>query len=474
MKNILLCLLFLLPAAAFAQVELTLGMCRDMALENSKEISIAVRQEDKATYERQMYRANYFPKVSAVGLGLYVQKKYDYKIKGGYLPTYKPGEDGKLQPNVVIDPETHRPVTGADGTPLFNEYAFLPDIKLRLGLRGVYTAGLQVEQPVYLGGKIRAAYRMAEIGEEIATENVRYNRSEILLETDRAYWQLLEVEEQVRAAESYRQTVAQLVDNLRNSREVGMATTDDLLKAQVRYNEADLMVQKARNGQVLAGMNLCRLIGLDLYTPLRLLDTLSDCVNPQIWALDTALAQRPDYNMLVQEVNLKGHQVDLTRADFLPQVGVTAGYGYGGGLKLNGEDEASATFTAMAAVKIPIFHWSEGRNKVQAARMEEEISRLNLERSAELMALQIASSRFNIRDAQTRVTMAYTALQQALENLKNSTDQYEVGMETLTSLLDAQTQWQQAWSQWISAKAALHLSESEYLKAIGRLEGERR
>lgn len=470
MKNILSFLFLLLPVATFAQVELTLGTCRDMALENSKEIAIAARQQDKATYDLRMYRADYFPKLSVVGLGLYNQKKYDYKIKGGYLPTYKPGEDGKLQPNVVIDPETHEPVTGADGTPLFNEYAFLPDIKLRLSLRGVYTAGVQLEQPVYLGGKIRAAYRMAEIGEELATENIRYNRSEILLETDRAYWQLLEVEEQERAAESYKKTVAQLVKNLKDSQAVGMSTANDVLKAQVRYNDAELMLQKARNGRVLASMNLCRLIGLDLNTPLRLLDTLSGRVNPLIWTLDSSVSQRSDYNMLEKQVTLKEHQVDLTRADFLPQIGLTAGYGYGGGLKLNGDDEATATFTAMAAVKIPVFHWSEGRNKVQAARMEEEISRLNLEKSAELMTLQIASSRFNIHDAQTRVNMAYTALQQALENLKNSTNQYEVGMETLTSLLDAQTQWQQAWSQWISAKASLHLSESEYLKAIGRLE----
>lgn len=70
----------------------------------------------------------------------------------------------------------------------------------------------------------------------------------------------------------------------------------------------------------------------------------------------------------------------MTRADFLPQIGVTAGYGYGGGLQLNGDDEASATFSAMAAVKIPVFHWGEGKNKVRSARMEEEISRLNLEK----------------------------------------------------------------------------------------------
>lgn len=469
MKTLFLLLLF--PVCAVAQVDLSVQACREMALQNSKEIRIADKQQQKAAYDVRMYRADYWPKISLVGLGLYNQKKYNYKLKGGYLPAYKPGPNGQLEPDVMIDPETHRPVIGPDGNPVFNGYAFLPDIKLQLSLRGAYSAGVQAEQAIYMGGKIRTANQMAKTGEEIATENVRLSRSEILLETDQAYWQLVQVEEQVLAARKYREVVYELLKNLQNAQAVGMSTANDVLKAQVRYNEATLMLQQAENGKTLARMNLCRLTGLDLQTEIRPQDSLTETVNPQIWMLDSAVSQRPDYRILEREIDLKERQVILSRSDFLPQVGVSAGYGYAGGLKLNGDGEANATFMALAAVKIPVFHWGEGRNKVYAARMEEEISRLNLEKSADLMQLQIASARFNLEDAQTRVRMAWNALSQARENLKVSTDQYDVGMETLTSLLEAQAQWQQAWSQWIDAKALLRLGESAYLKAIGKLEG---
>lgn len=470
MKKYIFFFLMLLPCLGFAQVDLSLGMCREMALQNSKEVNIAGKQQEKAAFDVKMYRADYLPKISAVGLGLYNQKKYNYKLKGGYLPTYKPGADGQLEPDVMIDPQTQRPVIGPDGNPVFNSYAFLPDIKLQLGLRGVYSAGVQVEQPIYMGGKVRAAHEMAKVGEDIARENIRLSRSDMLLETDQAYWQVVRIGEQVSAALKYREVVKELVKNLQDAQTVGMTTSNDVLKAQVRLNEADLMVQQAQNGYILAQMNLCRLIGLDLQTRLNLLDSLSETVNPLIWTLDSAVSQRADYQMLMRQVDLKERQVALDRADFLPQIGVTAGYGYGGGLKLNGDDEASATFTAMAGVKIPVFHWGEGKNKIRSARMEEEISRLNLEKSSDLMELEIVSSRFSVRDAQTRVVMARNALAQASENLKTSTDQYQVGMEDLTSLLEAQAQWQQMWSQWIDAKASLHLSEASYLKAIGKLE----
>lgn len=466
-----LILFFLLwPGILLAQVELNLDLCREMALQSSKEIEIANRQQEKARFDMKSYRADYLPKLSVVGLGFYNQKKYNYKLKGGYLPTYKPGANGEMEPNVMIDPGTQKPVTGPDGNPVFNEYAFLPDIRLQLNMRGVYSAGVQLEQPIYMGGKVRAAYGMSKVGENMAGENIRLNRSEILLSADEAYWQLLRVEEQVGAAEKYKAVLKELLQNLQNAEKVGMTTSNDVLKAQVKYNEATLLLQKAKNGKVLAQMNLCRIIGLDLRTEIHIQDSLGENVNPGIWQLDSAVSQRPDYHLLMHEVDLKERQVALVRSDFLPQIGVTAAYGYGGGLKLNGDDANSASFSALAAVRIPVFHWGEGRNKVRSARMEEEVSRLNLEKSADLMELEITSTRFNIKDSQTRVEMARNALLQARENLKISSDQYQVGMENLTALLDAQAQWQQAWSQWIDAKAQLHLSESAYLKAIGCLE----
>ena len=319
MKFFLLILVFW-PGILAAQVELNLQLCRDMAIDYSKEMEMAEHQHRKAVFDTKSFRANFFPKFSMVGFGFYNQKEYQYKLKGGYLPTYRPGTDGKLEPNVVIDPNTQQPVMGGDGKPVFQTYAFLPDIQLRLNLREVYMAGAQLEQPLYMGGKVRKAYQMARVGEKMAEENIRLSRSEILIATDEAYWQLLRVNEQTVAAVKYLQVVQELLQNLRDAQAVGMATPNDVLKAQVRYNEAGLMLQKARHGQVLASMNLCRLLGLDLRTELHLQDSLRDTVASEIWRLDTSVGQRADYTLLAQEVDLKKRQVALTRSDFLPPV----------------------------------------------------------------------------------------------------------------------------------------------------------
>lgn len=452
-----------------AQVQLTRQQCREMALENSKQMAIAGKDKEKAIYTTKSVRADFFPKISVSGFGFYNQEKYSYKLKGGYLPTFVPDERGQLQPNVSLNPETGQPVMGADGRPVFKEYAFLPDIGIKVGLRGVYMAGVQLLQPVYMGGKIRTAHLMAKTGEWMADENLRLNRSEVLLETDKAYWQLMRVQEQIRAAKAYRKVVGELVQNIGDAEEVGMTSSNEVLKVKVRYNEAELMLQKAENGLVLSRMNLCRLIGLDLHTEIVIQDTLPETITPGILGEGEDITERPDYHLLKKEVELKQQQIQLTRSEFLPQIGVSVGYGYGGGLELNGKSDANASLNAMASVQIPVFYWGEGRNKVRVAQTEQEMTQLNLEKSAQLMELEVASTRFNIKDAQKRIEMCRDALAQAKENLRISQAEYEIGTESLSNLLEAQAQWQDAWSQWVDAKAILQLSETEYLKAIGRL-----
>ena len=81
------------------------------------------------------------------------------------------------------------------------------------------------------------------------------------------------------------------------------------------------------------------------------------------------------------------------------------------------------------------------------------------------MQLEVARARYNVEDAATRVRLTQRSLSQAEENLQVSKNRFEVGMETLTNYMEAQAQWQKAWSDWIEAKAELRVNETYYLKS---------
>ena len=127
-------------------------------------------------------------------------------------------------------------------------------------------ASVQLQQPLFMGGKIRAAHQAAKFGEELADENIRLNRSEVLVELEQAYWQCVRAGELVTVARKYKSVVKEMVKNREDAQQAGMAPVNDVLKAQVKYNVAFLQEQQAENGHKLAQRNLCRLVGLGCYT----------------------------------------------------------------------------------------------------------------------------------------------------------------------------------------------------------------
>ena len=87
----------------------------------------------------------------------------------------------------------------------------------------------------------------------------------------------------------------------------------------------------------------------------------------------------------------------------------------------------------------------------------------------EKMNLEIEQALQAYNESEARVMLTSRSLGQAEENLRESRDRYETGLETLSGLLEAQTMWQQAHAEQVRARSASRISETRYLKAAGRL-----
>ena len=97
-------------------------------------------------------------------------------------------------------------------------------------------------------------------------------------------------------------------------------------------------------------------------------------------------------------------------------------------------------------------------------------AQLDLQRNQRLLAIQARSAVKNVQNGYLQVQTAQLGAQQSEENLRVLNDRYENAMSTLTDLLDAQSQWQQAQSNLIEAQTQYKIYQTEYLKAVGRLE----
>ena len=85
------------------------------------------------------------------------------------------------------------------------------------------------------------------------------------------------------------------------------------------------------------------------------------------------------------------------------------------------------------------------------------------------MELERAKNSYAVSEAALQVRLAESSLKSAETNLKVCRDQYELGMETLVNVLEAQTQWSKCRTEWIEAVADYRLACTNYLKSIGKL-----
>lgn len=468
-------LLLLTTVTTLAQPQkrfLTLEQCRAIALDSSAILRNAQLTEEKTDLDRKAVITNFLPKFSGYGLYLWTSDSFDYDFSGGALPVYK-NVYGNLVPDLMKDAAGN--IVYNNGIPIFNQYAIIPPMTLSVDLANTFTAGVSVSQPVFMGGKIISGYRMAALGTEMAKLNSELKAEEVTVSVDEAYWMYVKTCRLLEAAESFDSTVTEVYRFVEDAIDVGMATSTDLVKVEVQRNNAALAVAKARNGKRLSMMNLCHILGLPLTTEIEVdqsgftLD--STAVIPESIAMGCdSIENRTDYRLLAGQAELKRHNVDFVRSDFLPQLGVMASYGYSYGLKLMDETLLNqAGFTVMATLKVPIFAWGEGYLKIKSAKKEYEMAQNELERLSGMMELEKAKNSYAVSEAALQVRLAESSLKSAENNLKVCRDQYELGMETIVNVLEAQSQWNKCSCDYISAVADYKLSCTKYLKSIGRL-----
>lgn len=360
----------------------------------------------------------------------------------------------------------------------------LPDIEMtgmELAMRGTYMAGLTLTQPIYTGGKISVGRQMARLGRQIADQQLRMTRMDVLVDADNAYWSYIAVRRKVRMLESYSTQMDTIYKQTSSAVAAGMAIENDLLRIEAKRTEIEYQLQRARNGADLCRMVLCNVIGAPLDTAIEPTDTTFNIESPTAMSLD--IARRPEVGLLEKQIDVNMQRIRDARSEMLPTVGLSAGYSYYGNIKLKGfADMGNGTTVpytqefrdgigiAMLAVKIPIFHWGESRKKLHKARYELDNSQLELQRNMRLMSIEAQQAVQNVEDGYRMIHTAESGLRQAEENLRVMRNRYAAAMSPLTDLLDAQSQWQQAQSNLIEAQTQYMIYRTDYLRATGQLE----
>lgn len=485
-------LIVLLPAllfctSAWAQDDvLTLDQCRKMALENNRALSRSRANRDVARYNRMAAETNYLPKVQAIAGYVHTGREISILNKdqkralnnlgtnlanGIMAPLQTPEAQALLAQNPDLLPliQQLEGQLGYVGGALDGLGHRVTDA-FRTDTRNIAAGAVLLTQPLYMGGKIRAYDRLTHYTEQLADLKLAADEQEVVLEVDRAYWQVVSLANKLQLAQSFRNTLQTLDEDVQKMIAEGVATRANELQVGVKLNEAEMLVTKVEDGLTLSRMLLGQLTGTTS-TPNLADEGLSafpvDTAYVQT-SDSVAFARRAELGQLRTAVNIYNEKANIERANYLPQVAFLGGFMLSNPNGFNGfQNKFAGTWSVGVTFKMPLWTWHEGRYKVAAARAEAQMAAYQEEDVREKISLQVAQETFRVNEATKRLRLSAKNLEKADENLRIANLGYQEGVIVLSDVLQAQTAWLQAHSDQIDAQIDVMLTRAALNKALG-------
>lgn len=496
MKRLLsLILLAGITINGFSQRILSLDSCRNLAIQNNKELRIAQEKINAAHYNRKAAFTNYLPKfdimatymrtqkeisllsdeqknsISNIGTATGAQLQQQFQQIAASNPALVQAimNDPKLAQIAGIFPDIIQGIgQGLNGVGQGLVDAFRTDT------RNMFAGAATLTQPLFMGGKIIAYNKITKYAEQLAQMQHATGMEDLILNTDKAYWQVVSLVNKKKLAESYLKLLETLDSDIDKMVAEGVATKADGLSVKVKKNEAEVTLMKVENGLSLSKMVLCQICGLPLDTDISLADeNMENLALPNLYTesnVNTALENRHELKSLELASQIYRQKVNVVRSEFLPSLALTANYAVTNPALVNGfENKFRGFWAAGVVLKIPVFHWGEGIYKVRAAKAEANIARYQLEDIKEKVELQVTQSSYKVNEATKQLHMAEQNMDKAEENLRFATLGFKEGVIPTSNVLEAQTAWLSAQSGKIDAQIDMKMSELYLQKSMGTL-----
>jgi len=495
MKKLLtLILLFTMLSSANAQRVLSLDSCRALALRNNKQLNISKISKDVAENTRKAVKTKYLPKVDAVGTYQFTSKEISIlsdenkatltgmgTALGSGISTNATGVITDLVKSGAItmqQAQVFGNILTEAGTSLsstINQAGQKIVDAFDTDTRNMFMADIVIRQPIYMGGAITAANKIAAISENLAENSIASKTQQTIYDIDQTYWLVVSLKHKQQLADKFQQLVQKLDDDVHKMIKEGIATRADGLSVDVKVNEAEMAKTKVDDGLVLARMLLCQLCGLPMTEEIKLAD--EDNTDLAVISFDNnvdtkaAIDNRPELKMLRNAVEISEQNTRLVRAAYLPQVAAFGGYMVSNPNVYNGfQRKFEGIFHIGVAVRVPVWSWFEGRYKMNATRAATQMAQLELDEASEKIELQVNQSAFKMKEANKKLVMAKKNAEHAEENLRCANLGFREGVMQSTEVIAAQTAWLEAQTQKIDAEIDVKLSQVNMQKALGTLE----
>lgn len=331
-----------------------------------------------------------------------------------------------------------------------------------------YGAALSVIQPVYAGGEISEAHKMAKQEREMSEFQKQIISNNLLFAADQYYWNTVACYEMISIAEAYCQSLSKLVDVVKTRVEVDYTDRNELLMAEVKLNDANYQLIQARNNYEVARMSMNSFAGI-VSDSIVQIDSIVTAIYENITAFDTTYSNidRFEISAATQKIQIEKSAGKIAVSEYMPKINI----GMEGNIYSPGYDftsDMNPNYAVYAQINIPITQWAKGARVKKASRHNIQMAEENLAKVKDDIKLEIQTAYYNYTEALDKIRLTENSLLKAKENEEMAMERYEEGEISIVEVINAQVYHLQAKRNFTQSKLNAQIAKSEVERAIGR------
>ena len=336
-----------------------------------------------------------------------------------------------------------------------------------------YRTRLDLQWPIYTGGRTDALEASARAEASAATADVETARADLRLEVARAFWAVVTAGAAVAVVDEALQRAAVNVSDARQRLNAGLVPPNEVASAEAQQARQRMLLVEAVNQRDVASADLARLVGLDpgqAVEPVAELERAA-VVDQTFDALTRAgLAKRPERKALELRISAADLQKAAAASGRKPVVAVGAGVDYA---KPNPKIFPRADHwddSWDAGVNLTWSLWDGGRvaaDVAQAAGAATAV-RERLREFDSVLAVEVRQRSLEISSGTAAVAAADEAVRAATEARRVVGERYRAGVIAQSDVLEAELALLQSQLDRTRALASVRLAEARLDRAVGR------
>jgi outer membrane protein TolC len=436
----------------------------EIALSESPTVKVADKEIERVRYAKKETVGGLLPTVSLSGAYQRAILKQKMYMDAGVFAM----DIGSMLPPGVIQDWISRGVDLTPAPPKPNDSS--GDEGIEINRDNTFTSGISASMPL-IAPALWSTVHLSEMQLELALESARASKIDLVNQVSKAYYNVL------MAQDSYAVIKRSYDNSVENSRVIkgkydqGTVSEFEWIRADVQARNNLTNVVSAESGVNLAILQLKMLMGIDMFTGLKVMGNLSDfekTMYGDVLMIDNrSLEDNTDLKQFDLQTKQLEQSLKINKHSALPTLALNVDY-----MRMSMVDDKDAftskhrwfgTSNLSLALSVPLFqggakHHKNKQIKVQLNQME--LNRLNMERGLELQAINYLE---NIKKSLKKIESDKEGVRQAEKAVDISRKMYEVGMATLIEVNDAEL-------AYISAGLTYNQSIYDYLSNKADLE----